>query len=100
MQAYWVIGIVMAAGLRAQSPECTVNVYVETGPMLPMPAVMLLDAKVKATQMFRGIGLKVRMRIGVPSHEPSDGCGAPIVMELENAGGYRGAAPSPAWLTR
>jgi len=94
MKAYWVIGIVMAAGLRAQSPDCTVNVYVESG---PMPVGMLSDAKVKATQMFRGIGLNVPMRNGIPSHEPGDGCGAPIVVKLENLSGYRGGSDALAY---
>jgi hypothetical protein len=86
MKAYWVIGIVMATGLRAQSPDCAVNVYVRTG--LAMPFGMLVYAKPKVTQMFREIGVNVRMRTGRPTRDSGDACGGPIVVQLEVASRY------------
>jgi hypothetical protein len=88
MKAYGVIGIVMTAGLQAQTHDCSVYVYVMRG--APMPGGMLLQAKSQAIQMFREIGVNVRMRNGIPAHDPSDACGAPIVVQFEEPGDYRG----------
>jgi hypothetical protein len=62
-----------------------------------MPSGMLLDAKSKVIQMFREIGVNVRMRHGIPAHEPSDACGAPIVVQFEIATSYSGAAGALAY---
>jgi len=88
MKAHWLIGIVMAPGLFALPQDCNVYVYVENG--VPMPVGMLLDAKAKTTQMFREIGINLRIRNGIPARDPSDVCTAPIVVEFENSTGYRG----------
>jgi hypothetical protein len=61
MNPYWVIGIVMAAGLQVQAQECGVNVYVIAG--VAMPGSMLLDARLRATRMFREIGVNLRVRM-------------------------------------
>jgi hypothetical protein len=95
MKAYWVIGIVMAAGLRAQAADCGVNVYVLTG--VPMRVGMLEDASRKATQMFRAIGVDVRMRDGIRAHDPNNACGAPIVVRIEDSTGYHGPAKALAY---
>ena len=50
----------MTAGLRAQAADCSVSVYLLTG--VPMRAGILMDASTKAMQMFREIGVNVRMR--------------------------------------
>ena len=70
------------------------NVYLETD--APVPVGMLLDAKSKVAQMFREIGVNARMRNGIPARDPSDTCGAPIVVRIENAAGYRGGADALA----
>jgi hypothetical protein len=95
MKAYWAIGMVMAAGLRAQVQGCSVYVYVETN--IAMPVGMVLDAKTKATQMFHEIGVNVKMRNGIPANDPRDACGAPIVVQFENAAGYRGSEGALAY---
>ena len=97
MRAYWAIGIVMAAGLRAQSQDCSVNVYVTTG--LVMPSGMLLDARLRAAAMFREIGVNVHMRTGRPARDPSHACGTPIMVEFKNAVGYRGNPNALAYAT-
>jgi hypothetical protein len=56
-----------------------------------MPVGMLLDAKAKTAQMFREIGVNLRIRNGIPARDPSDACLAPIVVEFENSTGYRGS---------
>lgn len=96
MKTYLMIGIVMAAGLRAQPQDCGVSVYLVA---VPMPIGMLLNAKLKATQMFREIGVNVSMRNGIPAHNPGDACGAPIVVEFENAAEYRGSPVALAYAT-
>lgn len=95
MKAHWIIGIMMAAGLQAQPPDCSVDVYVLTG--VPMPVGMLLYARLKAAAMFRQIGVNVRLRDGIPAHQPSDTCGAPIVVQIENANGYLGPVEALAY---
>jgi len=58
-----------------------------------MPAVTLLGAaRSKATAMCREIGVNVNMRAGIPAHDPSDGCGAPIVVQFKPTSRY----PVPA----
>lgn len=88
MKAYWVIGTVMAAGLRAQAADCSVNVYVITGAQTPVVAVSVLSARLKVTAMFRQIGVNVRLRSDIPTHDPSDACGAPIVVQFDDTPGY------------
>lgn len=88
MKTCWVIGIVMAAAMQAQPQDCKVDVYLARG--VPMPGGMLLDASTRAAQMFREIGVDVRMRIGRPGRNPSNSCSAPIVVEFETAAGYYG----------
>jgi hypothetical protein len=95
MKTYWTIGIVMAAGLRAQRQDCSVNVYILSG--VPMRAGMLPDARTKATAMFREIGVNLRMRFAIPARDPSDGCGAPIVVQIEDATGYNGPSEALAY---
>jgi hypothetical protein len=94
MKAYWVIGIVMAKGLWGRAEGCGVDVCVI--PVL-MPGGMLLDARLRATQMFREIGVNLRIRMGRPAHDPGDTCGDPIVVEFEDAIGYRGHAGALAY---
>ena len=95
MKGYWVIGIAMVAGMHAQASDCDLNVYVLTG--VPMPAGMLLDATKRATAMFREIGVKVIMREGVPGRESKDGCGGPIVIQIEDSNGYNGPSAALAY---
>ena len=47
--------------------------------------------------MFREIGVNLRMRMGLPSHDPSDTCGAPIVIQLEGTTRYPGPADALAY---
>jgi hypothetical protein len=86
VKVHWVIGIVMATGLHAEPQDCNVDVYVITG--VPMPVGMLLDARLKAAQRFREIGVNVRIRQGIPARYAGDVCGAPIVVQLEAATRY------------
>lgn len=58
MNRCWVLGIEMAAGLQAQPRDCSVDVYVITG--VAMPSGMLLDARLRATRMFRVVGVNLR----------------------------------------
>jgi hypothetical protein len=58
-----------------------VNVYVITG--VAMPGGMLLDARLKATSMFREIGVNLRLRMGRPAHDSNDTCSARILIQLE-----------------
>jgi hypothetical protein len=97
MKAYWLIGIVMAAGLRAQPQDCGVDVYLVIA--APIPDGMLLDARLKATAMFREIGVNVRMRMGIPPRDPIQACGSPIVVKFENAAGYPAATNALASAT-
>jgi hypothetical protein len=84
MKAQWAIGIVMAAGLRAQAQDCSVDVYILKH--VPTPAGRLLAAsRLMTTQMFREIGVSLRMQDGYPPRDTSHACGAPIVIEFENA---------------
>jgi hypothetical protein len=39
----------------------------------------------------------VKMRNGIPSHNPSDACGSQIVVPFENVGGYAGSAGALAY---
>jgi hypothetical protein len=95
MKAQWVIGIVIAAALDAQPPNCRVNVYINKGMALPIG--MLPDATAKAAAIFREVGVDIRMRNGVPRHDLDAACGPPIVIEFENAGGYGGTAGALAY---
>jgi len=95
MNPYWLTGIVMAAGLQAHPQDCNVNVYVMTGSGIPFG--MPLTANAKATQMFREIGVNVRVRWGTPPRDPKGDCGAPIVIQIEAAGHYHGAADALAY---
>lgn len=88
MRTYLVLGIVMAAALDAHAQDCSLSVYVNQS--AEMPLGMLSNATSTATQMFREIGVNVRMRTSMPAHEPKDACGAPIVIEFENGSAYRG----------
>jgi len=87
MKTCWVIGIVMAAAMQAQPQDCKVDVYLASG--VPTGG-MLLDASTRAAQMFREIGVDVRMRIGRPGRDPIESCTGPIVVEFERAVGYHG----------
>lgn len=99
MRTYRVIGIALVFGLQAksaiQAADCSVNVYLLAG--APMPAGMSGEARRMATQIFREIGVNVRMRDGVPARDPGDGCGAPIVVQIEDGKGYRGHAEAMAY---
>jgi hypothetical protein len=90
MKAHWVIGIVMAAGMHAQPQVCKLDVYLVPG--VPLPAGILGDASRKAAAMFLEIGVTLRMRDGIPARDPSDSCGAPIVIQLEDSIGFKGRA--------
>ena len=88
MKAYRVLGIVMAAGLSAHAQECTVIAYAYAGNI--MPTGVLWSAELKATAMFREIGVELRWRTGaVRANAIDDACGAPIAIQLENTGGAR-----------
>ena len=81
MKAYGLIGIVMAAGLAAQPKDCSVDVYL--APPAVMPMGMLLNARLSVTALFGEIGVPLRIRTGIPAHDPNDSCGAPIVIRIE-----------------
>jgi hypothetical protein len=97
MKASWVIGIMLAAGLQAQPQDCTVNVYILAD--VAVRGGTLLGVEVKAAAMFREIGVNVHMRTGKPARHPIHACGAPIVVELENATGYPGPPLALAYAT-
>jgi hypothetical protein len=97
MKAYWIIGIMLAAGLQAQPHDCSVDVYLIIAASTPKE--MLLDAEVTATTMFREIGVNVHMRMGRPARDPIHACGAPIVVKLEEAVGYHGSPNALAYAT-
>jgi hypothetical protein len=84
MKAYWVIGIVMASGLEAFAKDCSVDVYTITRVSKPV-GTLAYAAKLKATAMFREIGVNVRMRDGSPPREAIGACGVPIVVQIEDA---------------
>jgi hypothetical protein len=84
MKAYWIVGIVMAAGLSAYAQDCVVTVYVRTD--VAAPTSMLSLAESKTTAIFRGIGVPMRWRVGEPPAKfPSNACGAPLVIQIENS---------------
>jgi hypothetical protein len=89
----------MTAGLNAQPRDCSVNVYVLTDVATPGASILLYGAKLKAVAMFREIGVNIRMRDGIPAGVPSDTCGAPIMVLLENANYYPGSAEALAYAT-
>ena len=97
MNSLWVIGIVMAAGLDAQTAGC--NVYVDVNNGAEIPFGVLFNAMSRAARMFGEIGVNVRMRDGAPKHAPEDACVAPIVLEIEDAPWYRGSAEALAYAT-
>lgn len=82
MKAYWAFGIALAAGMSAHAGECTVVAYAHSEVVLS--AGMLPGAEMKATAMFREIGVELRWRHGdLPANAPNDACGAPIVVQLD-----------------
>lgn len=95
MKAYWAFGLVIAAGLQAQPRDCDVDVYLRTG--APIPAGMLPNASLKATAIFREIGVNIRMRAGRPLRSLRHGCGNPIVIEFDLASGYTGSPTALAY---
>ena len=92
MKACWAIGMMVACGLQAQPQACTVNVYIING--LAVPAVMILNARLRVAAMFREIGVDILLRSSVPVRDRRDDCGAPIRIQLENSTGY--AVPADA----
>jgi hypothetical protein len=95
VKAYLSIGMVMAAGLHAQAQDCTVTVHENHNG--EMPLALLFNARMTATQVFREIGVNLRIVNGYPSHDLGDACGAPIVIEFEKAGNYHGSAEAMAY---
>lgn len=97
MKTYWVIGLLMAAGLQVHAASCNVNVYIVTN--IRTPGNLILDARLQATAMFRQIGVPVRIHSDVPVRNPSDSCGAPIVIQLEATTRYPVPADALAYAT-
>lgn len=95
MKAYLSIGMVMAAGFLAQAQDCTVTVYENHDGEVPLG--LLFNAMLTATQVFREIGVNLRIVDGHPAHDRGDACGAPIVIEFEKAGNYHGSAEAMAY---
>jgi hypothetical protein len=93
MKAYWIAGIVIAAGLPLQANECSVDVYVNYG----APMLVPLHPELETTAMFGEIGVNVRMRTGSPPHEKEHACGAPIMVELDDSSGYPGGPDALAY---
>jgi Zn-dependent protease with chaperone function len=82
MKTCCILGIAMAAGLSAYAGECSVIVYTNVDPIVPMP--MLLQAESRTTGMFENIGVEVIWRGGAVRVKATDNpCGAPIVVRLE-----------------
>ncbi len=83
MKTYWVIGIMMAAGMNAngKSRDCDVTLRVVNN--VGMSAGTLVNAaKLKASEMFREAGVKVR--------ETGSSCGVQLLIEIENGNDYGG----------
>jgi Zn-dependent protease with chaperone function len=86
MKTYWILGIAMAAGLKAYAGECSVIVYTNVDPIMPLPT--LVQAESRTTAMFREIGVEVIWRGGPVRAKAADNpCGAPIVVRLEKTAG-------------
>jgi Zn-dependent protease with chaperone function len=86
MKTYWILGIAIAAGLKAYAGECSVIVYTNVDPIVPR--AMLVQAEFKATAMFQKIGVEVIWRGGAVRAKATDNpCGAPIVVRLEATAG-------------
>jgi hypothetical protein len=97
MKTFWVIGIAITVGLSAHAEECYVTVYVHTS--LSANA-MLLRAEIQAVAMFREIDVEVRFRNdAVRANSASNGCGAPIVMELDATARLRVSPAALAYAT-
>jgi len=84
MRIYRVIGIFIATGLCAKAQDCNVDVHIAVSVRLPMG--VMLEAMRTATQMFREIGVNLRIMTAIRAHDPAHACGAPIVVEFEDAG--------------
>jgi hypothetical protein len=99
MHNHWPIAIMLAAGLNAhaaaRADACSVDVHLIIG--VALPPGMLMDASRKAIDMFREIGVNLRLRMGKPARDQSDSCGAPIIVQIENAAGYDGPARAMAY---
>lgn len=96
MKAYWIIGIAMAAGLRASAQDCVVTVYVRTDALAPTGMVFLAEAK--TTAIFRAIGVPMRWRAGAPPSKPLDkACGAPLVIRIEYSDGVHVSSEALAY---
>jgi hypothetical protein len=78
---YWFVGIAMAASVSAHSKECTVTVYVSSGPDRDL---RLNRAETIAASMFREIGVEVDWLTGSPpSVAADDSCSPRIVLRID-----------------
>jgi Zn-dependent protease with chaperone function len=92
MRAYWVIGILVAAGLGADAEGCTVTVSVHAAPRFG--TFDLKRAESAAAEIFSQAGVAVRWRSSsVRATAANDDCGAPIEVEIQETAD-RMASPS------
>ena len=82
----WIAGIVMAAALPVQADNCNVDVYLRVGVSLPVPAF----TQQRVSEMFREIGVDLRLHMGLPPRDADQTCGPPIVVQLDGSTGYTG----------
>jgi len=76
----------MAAALPVQADNCNVDVYLRVGVSLPIPPL----TQQRVTEMFREIGVDLRLHMGLPPRDADQICGPPIVVQLDSSTGYTG----------
>ena len=85
--------MMLLAGLPARAADCGVDVFITTGVAMPV----LRQAQVKATAMFREVGVDVRIRVGSAPHPGAGTCGEPIGILLDDSTGYPGTTDALAY---
>ncbi len=74
------LGIMLAAGIQAQSRDCEVMVATRVG--LILPSGMLPDAIRQAVAMFRDIGIRLKF-VGAAAPKSLHACAIPIVVQIQ-----------------
>jgi hypothetical protein len=86
MKTNLVIGMAMAAALSVRAGECNVAVYVHSS--FPMSSTALSTAELRASAMFREIGVDMRWKEGgARAAAVHASCGIPIMVEIESFAG-------------
>src|ERR1017187_2799410 len=91
LKTYCALAILAASAMPAETQKCVVDVYVRSDVLTP-PG-MLMAASDRMVEMFRAIGVEVRMMKSGASDVAAGDCHIPVRIIVTNAGRF-GARPN------